>query len=87
LPSPAKRVVTPPVVTVKTPSGPEKLFSAGDCPVNPVARPRNVRLGPEKISTLAFDRSAIKMSTLIDEINLWALAYTDLTTLIAGALA
>jgi hypothetical protein len=64
-PSPAKRVVTcpvpDPVVTVKTPSGPETEFVAC-CPANPVARPRNVGLGPdEKISTLALDRSAIKM--------------------------
>jgi hypothetical protein len=36
------------------------LFDAC-CPVNPVARPRNVRLDPEKISTLALDRSAIKI--------------------------
>jgi hypothetical protein len=54
-------VVTPPEVTVKTPSAPEVLLFPV-CPANPIARPRNVRVDPEKISTLALDRSAIKMS-------------------------
>src|SRR6202022_1218290 len=53
-------VVVPPEVTVRTPSAPDAdVFAC--CPVNPVARPRNVWLDPEKISTLALDRSAIKM--------------------------
>ena len=52
-PSPAYRVVTPPEVTVKTPSGPETDVVAC-CPVNPpggvgeIARPRNVRLDPKR---------------------------------------
>src|SRR5215813_9523541 len=53
-------VVTPPEVTVKTPSTPEVLLTPV-CPTNPVARPRNVRLDTETISTLSLDRSAIKI--------------------------
>jgi len=53
-------VVVPPRVTARTPSAPDAELVAC-CPVNPVARPRNVLLDPEKISTLALDRSATKM--------------------------